>query len=655
MTLPVNLDATYDDDPNDSTIKEHQQHHDVIHSVVNDAVTLTGQQTITGLKTLIAQSGSLGLIVRSAAGHTGNLQEWRNSADVAVAKVTAAGAITATGLYLPGANADQPAGFEVITDPLNTNKKALVIVPPDATTRVYLGRSSDPGKAFSLNMQGTSIENLPSVTLTSGVTFVGSATTIVRATGGGQQQLNYTARDANGAHSFLTGTTPVEAVRVASGPGNPILTVKGAATQTADLLRVETSTGSAVFRVTNSGATWAGDYLSVGTGGAHVRSPDQDGSLRLYSANGRSIDLNSGNALNIVAQAVNYSSPNSNTLAPTGLGVDFTASGTNAPIDHSVSWAYRVRQRVNGVDLVETYKVRPTGSTSILLSKASEIGLSVKGAASQTADLLRVEDSAGTVAWAVKPDMKLLGHGNASVQAGTGLFGDGNTMTLGAVRVTPRGGATGLGIVVQGAASQSGHLIDWRDSAGTSLGRVYANGTLAAPTMYADNFQARSFSGSYIELTGTTAGVGVVARDASHYALRVKGAVAQTADLLRLEDSSAALVAAVSSAGRVTAKGGITSDGGGLAVTGSHSSHNIAFRVAGISPGHPVAVLKGATNQTADLTQWRSSTEAVVASVSPAGDIEITDATRGVILRSPNGTRYRLKVADGGALSAIAV
>lgn len=32
-------------------------------------------------------------------------------------------------------------------------------------------------------------------------------------------------------------------------------------------------------------------------------------------------------------------------------------------------------------------------------------------------------------------------------------------------------------------------------------------------------------------------------------------------------------------------------------------------------------------------------------------DIEITDTTKGFILKSPDGTRYRLKVANGGALS----
>jgi hypothetical protein len=38
-------------------------------------------------------------------------------------------------------------------------------------------------------------------------------------------------------------------------------------------------------------------------------------------------------------------------------------------------------------------------------------------------------------------------------------------------------------------------------------------------------------------------------------------------------------------------------------------------------------------------------------SFTTAGDIEITDIATGVILKSPGGTRYRIKVADDGTLS----
>jgi hypothetical protein len=34
------------------------------------------------------------------------------------------------------------------------------------------------------------------------------------------------------------------------------------------------------------------------------------------------------------------------------------------------------------------------------------------------------------------------------------------------------------------------------------------------------------------------------------------------------------------------------------------------------------------------------------------GDIEVTDSTKGIILKSPNGTRYRVTISDLGVLSA---
>jgi hypothetical protein len=39
-----------------------------------------------------------------------------------------------------------------------------------------------------------------------------------------------------------------------------------------------------------------------------------------------------------------------------------------------------------------------------------------------------------------------------------------------------------------------------------------------------------------------------------------------------------------------------------------------------------------------------------VTTVAASGDVEIGDTTQGLILKSPNGTRYRLKVNDGGQL-----
>jgi hypothetical protein len=40
-----------------------------------------------------------------------------------------------------------------------------------------------------------------------------------------------------------------------------------------------------------------------------------------------------------------------------------------------------------------------------------------------------------------------------------------------------------------------------------------------------------------------------------------------------------------------------------------------------------------------------------VVTISSTDDVEITDTTKGYILKSPNGTRYRIKVSDVGVLT----
>jgi hypothetical protein len=62
----------------------------------------------------------------------------------------------------------------------------------------------------------------------------------------------------------------------------------------------------------------------------------------------------------------------------------------------------------------------------------------------------------------------------------------------------------------------------------------------------------------------------------------------------------------------------------------------------------------GHTHAVGDTTGLQTALDAKAAKVG-AEDIEITDTTKGLILKSPDGTRYRLAVADGGALSAVAV
>lgn len=71
--------------------------------------------------------------------------------------------------------------------------------------------------------------------------------------------------------------------------------------------------------------------------------------------------------------------------------------------------------------------------------------------------------------------------------------------------------------------------------------------------------------------------------------------------------------------------------------------------------------IKANASQTQDLTRWLTSAGATLVKIEADGDfvttrdVEITDSSLGLILKSPDETRYRVTVANGGTLSVSAV
>lgn len=76
------------------------------------------------------------------------------------------------------------------------------------------------------------------------------------------------------------------------------------------------------------------------------------------------------------------------------------------------------------------------------------------------------------------------------------------------------------------------------------------------------------------------------------------------------------------------------------------------FRMSAGEAGAPVLWVRGASTQSADLQQWLTTdgtTDTVVARVTEAGDIELETPGAGIIMTSPNGTKFRHSVSDAGA------
>jgi hypothetical protein len=94
-------------------------------------------------------------------------------------------------------------------------------------------------------------------------------------------------------------------------------------------------------------------------------------------------------------------------------------------------------------------------------------------------------------------------------------------------------------------------------------------------------------------------------------------------------------------------------NGGAIAagnLIGTGTTQGRVLRGVGTAAGDVPFRADSVTGATGDLGQFRTN-GVIKTRVGPNGDVEVTDAASGIILRSPDGTRYRIGVANGGAVT----
>jgi hypothetical protein len=130
---------------------------------------------------------------------------------------------------------------------------------------------------------------------------------------------------------------------------------------------------------------------------------------------------------------------------------------------------------------------------------ATEVGLRVRGAASQTADVFQVQNSSGGNLFRVTPDDARFAGAVMAGNSGSGVLG-----TLTSYATT----AATIGAVVRGAASQSANLQQWQNSAGGVLAFVRNDGVFRASfvaTLGNFTILGDSNSGGFLRMTKQTA------------------------------------------------------------------------------------------------------------------------------------------------------
>ncbi len=169
---------------------------------------------------------------------------------------------------------------------------------------------------------------------------------------------------------------------------------------------------------------------------------------------------------------------------------------------------------INSTTLTERMRISSSGNVLVNGFTASTVGLSVKGAASQTANLQEWQNSNGTVLASVESTGKfrlssietlpgtstisILGNINAPYALGLGNISPFTGSAMLAVS-TLNGGTTAVGVLVRGIASQTGNLQEWQNSAGTVLSKVDSTGAMFTVTPPANTNTTQVATTAYVQ------------------------------------------------------------------------------------------------------------------------------------------------------------
>lgn len=454
----------------------------------------------------------------------------------------------------------------------------------------------------------------------------------------------------------LAGGNAFTGAQTATGTaiGDKVFVVKGASGQTANLFEVQDSTGAFRVRINQVGnSTFAGNITSQNNA---LFTPFSASTvpLTVQGAASQTAPLleirNSANTLlSYNLSNGDWVMPNLfNSYAGVGMGyADYQGTATSL-------------------------YVRPTLTT--------RSGAVIKGLASQTANLLEIQNSAGSI----------LASFDSSGRLNSATAGNFGGLTPGSAFLGVQTSANTLALLVKGGASQVADLARYVDSGNNGLGGVNGVGQIytgsTTPILTATGGTIQSIAtganplvtmatghnlttGDLVTLAGTTGGTyngtfvvastpsvgqftittalttgqasaggtvsdpaqaSITARSSGTTGLIVKGASFQSANLLEFRDSSNNIHSGVLSTGFAWF-GGSSSAGGQLGIT-TESATNRGL------------VIKGAVSQSANLQEWQNDAGTVRARIDSGGNFKAFN------LASNNSALQIFESNSGGAV-----
>ena len=433
----------------------------------------------------------------------------------------------------------------------------------------------------------------------------------------------------------------------------PAIVAKGATSQSANLQEWQNSSGTVLSKL------------------------DAGGSLSILNGNGANSSSSISNMTGrLIFDATYNDSPrgpnkiqmyNDNGGWIGGFGIHAGTVSYYSGADHKF---YRSN---NQTSFTETFAIFSTGAAFVTLNSASAVGLIVKGASSQSANLQEWQNSSGTVLASISP----LGAIQTTTQmysnryyystngtaSGTSIsFIDGSGGGGLSIRnidlVTPNSAYDNITpLTISGNINQTADLQRWSNASGTVLSRVSSTGVIKANSgLVVEN----SYSANWTALqVGSTVAAGNV--------IIVAGASGQTADLQQWNNSAGTVLAKVDSNG-VTTLAAVRTQyyqpiGGGGPFLGMVGGYPVTAYTSG--PTVVPFAIQGASSQTADLQQWQDSNGNILTRINSNGMLGIntsvlsgTLSSRGtlsIIPTTSGDTAITIKAASGQGVNLFEV
>lgn len=436
----------------------------------------TSIQTNTNFAIQSAAAGSVGAVIRGASGQTANLQEWQSSTGTVLAYISSEGYLNsprfkedANGVVIGGALTPQ-AGTNVLVESTGGSNKALVVKGASGQTANLQEWQNSSGAILS-NVDASGRASFGSNSTSWGMQAIASGTAITGYTYGGVGVMGQSLTNAGVA-------------MVARGCGACAGNLQEWQDSTGSVLTQVGSTGAITLKNTAvdqrlvfaSSGTSAGNILwGSGSTTGYTLGKDISGYFRLANSSlvsTRNLSFNGADGL----FGINTQYPTTAALeinVPSAANLGLIVRGASSQSANLQSWR-------NSSD---TQLVTISATGELTLTQATNFGntsrLRTGGSGfldwDTTAQTVKLGDHSST--W----NSIYIGHGGSATRAGNVLVGA-NTGTPGA-RLHVKGSdlyPSTKGLIVQGAVSQSANLQEWQNSSSTALASVNASGQLTA-------------------------------------------------------------------------------------------------------------------------------------------------------------------------------